>query len=84
MPIQPDDDFTIGLFGIDLEAYWPQFAGLEARLKGYLTTVAELLNKPGVRVVNLGLIDNPEKAFAAGHQFRQAEVDFIFHGSPRR
>jgi len=28
--------------------------------------------------VNLGLIDTPEKAQAAGHQFRQADVDLIF------
>ena len=33
---------------------------------------------PGVEVVNLGLIDTPEKALDAGHQFRQADVDLIF------
>ena len=26
----------VGLFGIGLDAYWPQFAGLKERLKGYL------------------------------------------------
>ena len=26
----------VGLFGIGLDAYWPQFAGLEDRLEGYL------------------------------------------------
>ena len=26
----------IGLFGIGLDTYWPQFAGLEERLRGYL------------------------------------------------
>jgi L-arabinose isomerase len=31
-----------------------------------------------VQVVNLGLIDNPAKAFEAGHKFRQADVDLIF------
>jgi L-arabinose isomerase len=29
-------------------------------------------------VVNLGLIDSPEKAGLAGHRFRQADVDLIF------
>jgi L-arabinose isomerase len=29
-------------------------------------------------VVNLGLIDTPEKALAAGHEFRRADVDLIF------
>jgi L-arabinose isomerase len=78
LPDQKDGGFTIGLFGIGLDVYWPQFAGLEDRLKGYIRRVAELLGKPGVNVVNLGLIDTPEKAVAAGHQFRQADVDLIF------
>ncbi|MBY5882410.1 arabinose isomerase [Rhizobium leguminosarum bv. viciae] len=68
----------VGLFGIGLEAYWPQFKGLEGRLRGYVDTVEAKLARPGVEVVNLGLIDTPEKALEAGHQFRQADVDIIF------
>ena len=68
----------IGLFGIGLEAYWPQFAGLKSRLEGYLKSVEQRLARPGVEVVNLGLIDSPEKAMEAGHRFRQADVDVIF------
>lgn len=75
---QRGDGFTIGLFGIGLDAYWPQFAGLEDRLKGYIARVAQLLDQSRVNVVNLGLIDTTEKAFAAGHQMRQADVDLIF------
>ena len=33
---------------------------------------------PGVKVVNLGLVDSAEKAEAAGHSFRQHNVDLIF------
>ena len=68
----------VGLFGIGLAAYWPQFAGLERRLKGYLGQVEKRLQRTGVEVVNLGLIDSPPKAFAAGHKFREADVDLIF------
>ncbi len=68
----------IGLFGIGLDTYWPQFPGLKPRLEGYLTRVAQKLALSGVEVVNLGLVDTPEKALAAGHQFRQADVDLIF------
>ncbi|MBI5817596.1 MAG: arabinose isomerase [Verrucomicrobia bacterium] len=68
----------IGLFGIGLDTYWPQFAGLKDRLEGYLQRVAQKLALPGVEVVNLGLVDTSEKALAAGHQFRQADVDLIF------
>jgi len=70
--------FTVGLFGIGLEVYWPQFEGLQHRLQGYIQRVAARLEAPGVRVVNLGLLDSPEKAEAAGHSFRQHDVDLIF------
>lgn len=68
----------IGLFGIGLDTYWPQFAGLKDRLEGYLAVVAGKLGRPGVEIVNLGLIDSPPKAFEAGHQFRREDVDVIF------
>ncbi|HEY2122054.1 MAG TPA: hypothetical protein VGH07_00535, partial [Chthoniobacterales bacterium] len=68
----------MGLFGVGLDAYWPQFAGLEQRLAGYIERVAEKLQRPTVRVVNLGLIDNSAKAEEAGHEFRRADVDLIF------
>ena len=51
----------IGLFGIGLDAYWPQFPGLKERLEGYLQRVQHKLTRPGVEVVNLGLIDTPEQ-----------------------
>lgn len=68
----------VGLFGIGLDTYWPQFPGLKQRLDGYLTVVENRLKRPGVTVVNLGLIDTPEKALNAGHDFRTADVDLIF------
>ena len=68
----------VGLFGIGLDTYWPQFPGLEARLQGYLGEVENRLARPGVEVVNLGLIDTPAKAMEAGHDFRRADVDVIF------
>jgi L-arabinose isomerase len=68
----------VGLFGIGLDTYWPQFAGLKERLEGYLTVVSGKLARPSVEIVNLGLIDSPEKAMAAGHQFRREDVDIIF------
>ena len=68
----------VGLFGIGLDAYWPQFKGLKPRLESYVRTVERKLARPGVEVVNLGLIDNPKSALAAGHKFRAADVDVIF------
>lgn len=68
----------VGLFAIGLESYWAQFEGLEVRLKKYNKVVEEKINLHGIEVVNLGMIDTPEKAMKAGHQFRQADVDIIF------
>ncbi len=68
----------IGLFGIGLDAYWPQFEGLKERLEKYIREVHIKLEGFGAEIVNLGLIDNPVKAMEAGHKFRQADVDIIF------
>jgi L-arabinose isomerase len=68
----------VGLFGIGLDTYWPQFPGLKERLEGYIGVVEGRLERPDIEVVNLGLIDSPEKAFDAGHAFRRADVDLIF------
>lgn len=68
----------IGLFGIGLDAYWPQFKGLKPRLEGYLREVEMRLRRPGIDVVSLGLVDSVPSAFDAGHRFRQKDVDFLF------
>lgn len=78
-PVSPPQfPLRVGLFGIGLQAYWEQFEGLEQRLEGYVREVAQMIKRPGVDVVNLGLIDSPEKAIVAGHEFRRADVDLIF------
>ena len=67
----------VGLFGIGLAAYWEQFPGLEERLKGYLHVVGEKLRSSGREIINLGLIDSPERAMAAGHEARRQDVDLL-------
>ncbi len=71
-------EVKVGLFSIGLEVYWSQFDGLKDRLTGYNECIATRLNQRGVQVVNLGLIDTPEKAMSAGHRFRETDVDVIF------
>lgn len=68
----------IGLFGVGLDTYWPQFGGLKERLEGYVARVAQKLARPGVQVVNLGLVDNAERSGEAGRELRRADVDLIF------
>jgi L-arabinose isomerase len=67
-----------GLCGIGLDTYWSQFAGLEQRLQGYVEKVAALLRRPGVEVVNLGLVDTPARSLEAGHQCRREDIDVLF------
>jgi L-arabinose isomerase len=68
----------VGLCGIGLDAYWPQFAGLQQRLEGYVAQVGARLARPGVEVVNLGLVDSPERSHEAGHQCRREDIDVLF------
>jgi L-arabinose isomerase len=71
-------NLRVGLFGVGLDTYWPQFEGLKARLEGYIESVAARLAGPGIDVVNLGLIDTAASAVEAGHRFRREDVDIIF------
>jgi L-arabinose isomerase len=78
MLMSPNRSLRAGLCGIGLDAYWPQFAGLEDRLKGYVAQVGARLERPGVEVVNLGLIDTPQRSRAAGHRCRREDIDVLF------
>ena len=73
-----ESSLRIGLCGIGLEAYWDQFAGLRERLEGHVARVAERLGRPGVTVVNLGLVDTPERSQEAGRACRRGDVDVLF------
>jgi L-arabinose isomerase len=70
--------FKIGLFGIGLDTYWPQFEGLKQRLEAYQAEVETKLKQIHPEVVNAGLVDNTDKAFDTGHLFRREAVDIIF------
>jgi len=70
--------FKLGLFGIGLDVYWPQFEGLKERLEGYLDILEKRFQSMDATTVNLGLVDTVDKAFAAGKEFRKEDVDIIF------
>jgi L-arabinose isomerase len=76
--MENNHSLRVGLCGIGLEAYWKQFAGLQARLEGYVGQVAAQLDRPGVELVNLGLIDSPARSSEAGHQCRRSDIDVLF------
>jgi L-arabinose isomerase len=67
----------IGLFGIGLDTYWPQFEGLLDKLKSYQTQIRKRLEDSGAEVIDAGMVDNPAKAIAAADLFRTAGVDLL-------
>lgn len=71
-------ELKVGLFSIGLDTYWPQFPGLLDTLATFTARVAAKLENLHVQVINLGLVDTPEKSIEAGHKFRKADVDLIF------
>lgn len=66
----------VGLFGIGLAAYWPQFKGLKERLEGYQRVVRQRL-ADHARVVDAGLVDTAQGAVAAGDRFAREGVELV-------
>ena len=67
----------VGVFGVGLAAYWPQFPGLRERLIGYQCDVEAHLTRLGAAVVSGGMIDTPEAGRAAGEQFARDDLDLL-------
>jgi L-arabinose isomerase len=67
----------IGIFGIGLAAYWPQFPELKQRLEGYQRRVESRLAGFGADVVSGGLVDSAPAAALAGHAFAASGLDLI-------
>lgn len=75
---EPGAGVRVGLFGVGLDTYWPQFEGLEQRLERYLGAIEAGISRSGAEVVSAGLVDNCEKAAQAGATFRERDVRLIF------
>jgi L-arabinose isomerase len=72
------ENVRIGLFGIGLDTYWPQFDGLLDRLKGYQKIINKRLSQYGLEVIDAGLVDNPDKAAIAASLFAEKQVEAVF------
>ena len=67
----------VGVFGIGLAAYWPQFEGLRERLEGYQRGLEARLEAMGAEVVSAGLVDTPQAARQAGEVLAAAQPDLV-------
>jgi len=68
----------VGLFGIGLDTYWPQFEGLLERLEGYQQQIATKMESFGAKVVNVGLVDSPVVAREKAEVLKTEDVDILF------
>ncbi len=74
---RPAPSARVGVFGIGLAAYWPQFPGLRERISGYQARVEERVGELGGEVVSAGLVDSEHAAREAGDRFASAQVDLV-------
>src|SRR5215217_86655 len=68
---------SVGVFGIGLAAYWPQFDGLKERVEGYQRRVEERVAELGGDVISAGLVDSEQAGREAGDRFAAAQVDLV-------
>jgi len=68
----------IGIFAVGHAVYWQQFEGLLDSLMGYHSEFQKLIEKNDVQIIDFGMIDSSEKAFAAVDQIQAAGVDILF------
>jgi len=73
-----EDMIKVGLFGIGLDTYWPQFDGLLENLKGYQEQIRTRIEDYNVEVINAGMIDNPAKAREAANFLKSQDVEIVF------
>jgi L-arabinose isomerase len=67
----------IGVFGIGLAAYWPQFKGLKERLESYQHIVEQRLSDLGAEVISAGIVDDAPSARAASDHFLREAIDLL-------
>lgn len=68
----------VGLFGIGLDTYWPQFDGLLENLKAYQEQIKNRIAGFDVEVADAGMVDNPEKAREAANFLKTQDVEMVF------
>ncbi|MGD8240630.1 MAG: hypothetical protein PVH68_18890, partial [Armatimonadota bacterium] len=68
----------IGVFGVGLDAYWPQFPELKGKLLAHQGMFVDRLREAGFDVVSGGLCDTSQRAFDVGGALRGEGCDLVF------
>ena len=68
----------VGVFAVAHATYFDQFEGLYENLMGYHKDLCDMTAENEVEIIDFGMIDTSEKAYAAAQQMQAANVDLIF------
>lgn len=68
----------VGLYGIGLDTYWPQFDGLLEKLCNYKDDIKTKIESFGVTVADGGLVDNPVKAREVADYLKSEDIEMVF------
>lgn len=68
----------IGLFAVAHGTYWNQFEGLLDRILTYHQELNSIIKKHDVEIVDFGMIDSNEKAFAVLDRMNEEKLDVLF------
>jgi len=68
----------IGIFAVAHNTYFSQFEGLLENLLGYHKDLCDMVKENEVEVIDFGMIDTSEKAYAAVPEILAANVDVLF------
>lgn len=67
----------VGVFGVGLAAYWPQFPGLRESILGHLAHIIAQID-PWADVIDGGLVDTAQAGAALGDRFAREDLDLVF------
>ena len=68
----------VGVFAVAHATYWGQFEGLKQNIMGYHADFCSMVKQNEVEVIDFGMIDSSEKAYAAVPEILAANVDILF------
>lgn len=68
----------VGLIGVGLDTYWGQFDGLLPRLLSYQKEINHRMTSLHAEVVDVGMVDKPQKAITATQELKANDVEIVF------
>jgi L-arabinose isomerase len=68
----------VGLLGVGLDTYWPQFDGLLEKLNSYQEEIKDKIENFGVEVIDAGMVDNPLKAKETAGYLKTQDLEIVF------